>query len=97
MLYVINAAYGGFCVPDEVTNALGCDRYTFYYADDIRTDETLIAWVREHRNDEDNELALVNIPENATDWELNEYDGFESIVAVVDGKIVHLGAWDGVE
>lgn len=97
MLYVINAAFGGFSVPDEVMNALGCDRYAFHYENDIRTDETLIEWVFEHRNVVGNDLALVDIPENATDWEIDEYDGFESIIAVVDGKIVHLGAWDGVE
>ena len=97
MLYVINATFGGFYIPNAVRSALGCDRYSFNYAGDIRANETLITWVREHRDDKRNELALVNIPENATDWELNEYDGLESITAVVDGKIVHLDAWDGVE
>ena len=97
MLYVINANYGGFSVPDEVMNTLGCGRYAFDYSDDIRTNEVLIAWVREHCNNVGNDLALINIPDNATDWELNEYDGLESITAVVNGKIVHLGAWDGVE
>lgn len=92
MMYVINAAFGGFSVPEEVASELGCGRYAFGYDGDIRANEVLIAWVREHRDETD--LALVEIPEEATDWEMDEYDGFESIIAVVDGRIVHLHAWD---
>jgi hypothetical protein len=35
-------------------------------------------------------LKVVEIPEEATDWELNEYDGLESITYVVDGKLHHI-------
>lgn len=34
-------------------------------------------------------LEVVEIPEEATDWEIDEYDGQESITYVVDGKIYH--------
>lgn len=95
MLYVINAAFGGFSVPEEVASELGCGRYGWDYEGDIRTNETLIAWVREHRDE--TELALVEIPEEATDWEMSEYDGYESIIAVVDGRIIHLDTEDEEE
>lgn len=35
-------------------------------------------------------LMVVEIPDNATDWELDEYDGLESIIYVADGKIHHI-------
>ena len=97
MLYVINAEFGGFTVPEEVREVLKCDEDGFGYDKDIRTNETLIEWVCAHRDDDENDLALVNIPEESTDWEMDEYDGFESILAVVNGKIIHLESWDGVE
>jgi hypothetical protein len=34
-------------------------------------------------------LCVVEIPDNTTDWELDDYDGMESIIYVVDGKIYH--------
>ena len=92
MMYVINADYGGFEVPEEVISTLGCGRYGLDYEGDIRTNEVLIAWVREHRDETD--LALVEIPDEATDWEKEECDGYESIIAVVDGRIVHLNEWE---
>lgn len=88
MMYVINANWGGFAVPDEVAEQIGCGRYAFDREHDVRTDERLIEWVKAHKDETD--LALVNIPDEATDWEMDEYDGWESIIAVIDGKIVHL-------
>jgi hypothetical protein len=31
----------------------------------------------------------VAIPDEATDWELDEYDGFERVTYVVGGKLYH--------
>ena len=33
---------------------------------------------------------IIELPKNTTDWEIDEYDGSESITCVVDGKIKHL-------
>ena len=33
------------------------------------------------------ELEVVEIPDGATDYYLNEYDGMESIIYVLDGKL----------
>lgn len=89
MKYVINATYGGFKVPAEVCEALNCDRWADN--DEVRTSKELIEWVKNHSYED---LAIVEIPDNATDWELDEYDGWESIIAVIDGKIVHLETLD---
>ncbi len=32
-------------------------------------------------------IEVVEIPDSATDWQINEYDGSESVIYVVDGKI----------
>ena len=88
MKYVINSNWGGFSIPEEVKSVFnkywnGSDDY------DPRTDEVLINWVLTHKNETD--LKVVEIPDEATDWELNEYDGWESIIAVVNGKLIHIG------
>ena len=36
------------------------------------------------------DLKVVEIPDDATDWELKEFDGMEQIIAVVNGKLVHI-------
>ena len=35
-------------------------------------------------------LEVVEIPDNTTDYEFDEEDGYESIIYVVDGKIHYL-------
>lgn len=84
MYYVINGAYGGYSVPDEVCEMLNCDMFD----KKVRSNFQFVRWVMEHPHVTD--LAVVEIPEYATDWELDAYDGFESVIAVVNGKIVHL-------
>ena len=32
-------------------------------------------------------LKVIEIPDNATDWDIEDYDGIERIVYVVDGKL----------
>lgn len=86
MKYVINKAWGGFHLPTEYCDLCECGRYD--YGEEERTDPTLIKIVEEGCDNPD--LMVVEIPDNATDWELQEYDGWESIICVVDGKIRHL-------
>lgn len=92
MMYVINANWGGFEVPEELEEQIDLENYDLglYDYDEIRKDERLIEWVKAHKGETD--LALVNIPDEATDWEMDEDDGWESIIAVINGKIVHLKA-----
>lgn len=89
MKIVINRCWGGFHIPEEFASAHGLDSY-----DDIeRTDPELVAFVESHGgrfSEGCAELVVVNIPEDCTDWELNDYDGMESIIAVVNGKLYHV-------
>lgn len=88
MTFVINRCWGGFHIPEEFANAHDLDTY-----DEIsRTDPRLVEFVREHGGkvvEGCAELVLVEVPDTCTDWELDDYDGMESITYVVDGKIYH--------
>lgn len=89
MKYVINCCYGGFGLSEEARKALGIN-----YDEGVdRSNPQLVAMVEENSKAVSGDyayLTIVEIPDNATDWELLEYDGFEEIIAVVDGKIVHI-------
>ena len=85
MKIVINKAYGGFSFPDEYHKT---DDEWFSVQDDLRSDPELIQLVENGCSNSD--LAVVEIPDEATDWELDEYDGWETITYVVDGKLGHV-------
>lgn len=89
MKVVVNRCFGGFGISEEAKKILDTD---FNWLIE-RTDEQLIALIEEKGSEFCSgycaELEVVEIPENATDWEISEYDGFEEIIYVVDGKIKH--------
>ena len=88
MRIVINKCYGGFSVSEELANRLGLKNG--YCAEEMRTDERLIEAVLEDREKASGEcarLAVVDVPDEATDWRIDEYDGFESITYVLNGKM----------
>ena len=87
MTFVLNRNWGGFHLPRDFANAYG-ERV---YADIDRQDPRLIKWVRDHADKNGNcgDLACVEIPDTCSDYEINEYDGLESITYVVDGRIYH--------
>lgn len=94
MKYIINTTYGGFTIPTEVMDYLNLHSH-FETNEDIRTDPYFIDWIQNNRaklalKGRTAELAVVEIPDNATDWRLEEYDGLESIIAVIDGKLVDI-------
>lgn len=83
MKYVINNEFGGFSVPANLIKENNWDN-KYLYSEEIRTDIKLIEWVENHPDDE---LAIVDIPEEATDFMVNDYDGKETVYAVINGKI----------
>lgn len=87
MKIVINKCYGGFGISEAGLRLLNLKNYW----DVERTDERLIELVESgvDVNGFCAELEVVEIPDEATDWELDEYDGLESITYVVDGKLYH--------
>ena len=85
MKIVLNRDYGGFGygVADEYE-----DFVRGFSDEEDRARPEIIAFVESHP-DECGDLEVVEIPDTATDWEIAEYDGWESVIYVVDGKIHH--------
>ena len=89
MKIVLNKAYGGFNLPEGFKTLYNITTYDEEWAVE-RTDERLIHYVELNGGEQRyGELVVVEVPDTCTDWELDEYDGFESIIYVVDGKIHH--------
>ena len=81
MKNVINANLGGYgCdVSEQYVDLV--DRY-----EGDRTNPELVSFVENHPDD-CGDLAVMTIPDNATDWDIQDYDGNEDLIYVVDGKI----------
>lgn len=94
---VINYCYGGFELNKKACNILGVDRYEQEKI--ARDNPVLVKMVEANETISDNiyscKLAVVEIPDNTTDWMINEYDGAEEIIFVVDGKLHRRGQKGG--
>ena len=94
MKIVINKCYGGASLSKEAYELLGLEWDGYgYHAINDRTDGKLISCVEtlgDKASGNFASLAVVEIPNDATDWRVNEYDGYESIIAVVNGKLVDI-------
>ena len=88
MKVVINSAFGGFCLPKGFVEQYDLESH-WDFDGNTRTSAELISYIEEH-GPEDTDLEVVEVPDNVTDWEIHEYDGMESIICVIDGKIVWL-------
>lgn len=79
MKIVVNTDYGGF--------SLGCPEWVWDYSSiDKRTAPKLVNFVEKHP-DSCGDLKVKTIPDEATDWDLFDYDGHETVVYVLDGKL----------
>lgn len=87
MKIVINKCFGGFSVNDNIVKMLNLE--SRYDLEDDRTNAKLIELIEagENVNSEYSDLVVVEIPEDATDYKINEYDGYETVYYVLDGKI----------
>ena len=85
MKLVINACYGGFGISKK-WEAKNCEKDC---KENCRECAKLIRAIeeKENVNDDFSKLAVVEFPNEATDYELLEYDGIESLLYVLDGKI----------
>ena len=90
MKIVLNRAYGGFSLPEDFREQFNINEYDEY--DINRTDERLINFIENNGGEVKvfcGTLEIAEIPDNSTDWEISEYDGFEEVIYVIDGKIHH--------
>lgn len=92
MKIVLNECYGGFGLSDFGAKILGThypEREMFFEQGNAMH-ETLAALVEAfgtQLNGEFANLQVYEIPDDVTDWEINEYDGYESLLYVRKGKI----------
>lgn len=90
MKIVLNRKYGGFGLSNSAKELLNIptSEYVFDYD---RTDKELISIIEKYGSDYVSDrlakLEVFNIPDKATDWKINEYDGVEEVWYVLDGKI----------
>ena len=91
MKFVLNKCFGGFSLSNHICVCLQCDPYD--YCDyERRNDPMLVTFVEgmdEWANGRCAKLEVIEIPDTATDWEINDYDGYETLIYVVDGKLRH--------
>lgn len=81
MKLVINTPFGGFSLPKAF-----CEKYGFEseYDDIERTDSRLIEYVEKNPY---GDLKVIEVPNEATDYIITEYDGSERVLYVLGGKI----------
>lgn len=87
MIFVLNKCYGGWGLSEFACEKLGIeDDYSGGY-----TVEDVAALIKEHGSEKISgrsaQLEIVEIPDTMTDYKIDEYDGFEVITYVVDGKL----------
>ena len=90
MKIVLNKCYGGFGISDFARECLGLED-RFINPDEIRTNESLIQMVECNSKLVSAPLArlrVIEIPEEATDWYVDDYDGMEELIYVMNGKLV---------
>lgn len=87
MKIVINKCFGGFAVNDNIVKMLNLE--SRYDLEDDRTNAKLIELIESGVNVNDNysDLVVIEIPDDATDYMINEYDGYENVLYILDGKI----------
>ena len=89
MIFILNKCYGGWSISDFAMEQLGLDSN---YPDMDEVDEKKLAeLINEYGSEKCSghsaKLKVIEIPDNATDWDVEDYDGIERIVYVVDGKL----------
>lgn len=102
MKFVLNKCYGGFGLSETALRELGIpyirdDGYVYITDPDIDLDSLrfrsspelvrLVELDSEEMSGDLADLKVIEIPDNATDYDLDEYDGVETLIYVVDGKI----------
>ena len=87
MKLVVNKCFGGFGISDSAAEILGIDEYDFI----DRDDENLIALINEKGSEFVSgsfaKLKIVEIPDSITDYVIDEYDGMERVIYVLNGKL----------
>lgn len=89
MKIVYNDCYGEFGLTDFACNLLGVDKYKKYETD--RCNEELVKAIEDYGSQKIGwsvaNLKIAVIPDEATDWRIEEHGGWETVWYVLDGKM----------
>lgn len=85
MKIAVNRDWGYAEIPEELKCEL---EERGVYGNSVRTDPELIAWVESH--EEETGLCVFSVPDETSDWSLFDYDGMETLIYVVEGKILSI-------
>lgn len=84
MTILCNRTYGMYKHTEEFVEHFGLESHWDACEEEDRTNPEYIEFYRTHAR---GSIGFCTVPDNATDWVLQEYDGLESVLYVVDGKI----------
>lgn len=91
MTFVLNKCYGGFSLSQFALDKLGLKSWFDFDNFDSLMVDALASLITEFGSEKCSgnfaKLQVVEIPDCATDYQIDEYDGFETIIYVIDGKI----------
>lgn len=90
MEMVINCCYGGYSLSEKAVEMLGAESPYAYNEESRRSDPKLIEVVETLGDDANGmcaNLEVVDIPDDATDFIIHDYDGYETVYYVLNGKI----------
>lgn len=89
MKIAINTCFGGFEINDFIAKQYGIDKYEV-----SRTDPKLIELIESSKKSgkaidagRHSCVKVCTIPDEATDWEILDYDGLEDVIYVLNGKL----------
>jgi hypothetical protein len=89
---LVNKCFGGYSLSEEAAEATRhiADRYELESLS-YRTNPEILRVFDVMGSEEfsgyASKIKKVSIPDTATDWIINEYDGLETVIYVVNGKI----------
>ena len=90
MKIVANRCFGGYSLSRQAMDKLGVDStYAFVWSEERNT-PALVKVVDElgiAASGDCADLEIIEIPDSATDWLIEDYDGMETVLYVFDGKI----------
>lgn len=91
MRILLNKCYGGIGLSEKFVEAY--PKFTQSVSEEDRVDPELLEAIETfgitHAAGNYALLHIAEIPDEATDWEIQEYDGYETVVWVLDGKLHH--------
>jgi hypothetical protein len=94
MKILVNCCYGGFGFSDFGVAKLKENNLMNSNSDlDLRINPEVIKLAEKYGDelfDKHSDVEIEKLPDNITDYDINEYDGLETVIYVLDGKIYYL-------